>query len=483
MCPVYPATDSAADAEAARIADAVYNRWFIDPAVLGEFPREALDLYAKHDILPEMKREDLDVIAGDTVDFIGVNYYFPHYASADATETIFGLNTSGNKDEDCHFSIKGQFKFVKNPKGRYTDWAWEIYPPGLYDLLARAHQYRPGMPIYVTENGIGAQETLNAEGTVDDQYRIDFVREHLEVIHRAIGEGMNVRGYYMWALLDNFSWMNGYKKRYGFFFVDRDTMQRYPKKSAYWYRDVAARNGFSSIDINQEFGDGCTMNDNQQFRAVLWDIDGTLLLSESMHFRALRHAVGTEGKHVPDEFHHEIVGRAASVVYQTARERFGLSMSFDQFRRLKYGYYTEHAHEIEVRPGALEAWRTFAEHGLRQAVVSNSDRIVVNANIRVLGLEEPGFISVSINDVLNGKPHPEPYHRGRSIAGGRAAPMHRRRGQPDRRSGGAMPPVPASSRGRRIWSLSSRRKSRPSTTSGRRSHKVSTEAMNTEGQR
>ena len=159
------------------------------------------------------------------------------------------------------------------------------------------------------------------------------------------------------------------------------------------------------------------MNDNQQFRAVLWDIDGTLLLSESMHFRALRHAVGTEGKHVPDEFHHEIIGRAASVVYQTARERFGLSMSFDHFRRLKYGYYTEHAHEIEVRPGALEAWRIFAEHGLLQAVVSNSDRIVVNANIRVLGLEKPGFISVSINDVLNGKPHPEPYHRGAALLG------------------------------------------------------------------
>ena len=159
------------------------------------------------------------------------------------------------------------------------------------------------------------------------------------------------------------------------------------------------------------------MNDNQQFRAVMWDIDGTLLLSESMHFRALRHTVGTEGKNVPDEFHHEIIGRAASVVYRTARERFGLSMNFDQFRRLKYGYYTEHAHEIEVRPGALEAWRTFAEHGLRQAVVSNSDRIVVNANIRVLGLEEPGFISVSINDVLNGKPHPEPYQRGAALLG------------------------------------------------------------------
>jgi HAD superfamily hydrolase (TIGR01509 family) len=156
---------------------------------------------------------------------------------------------------------------------------------------------------------------------------------------------------------------------------------------------------------------------NQHFRAVLWDIDGTLLLSEPMHFRALRHAAGTEGVEVPDDFHHEIIGRSAHVVYETARERFGLSMTFDQWRHLKYGYYTEHAHEIEVRPGALEAWRIFTELGLRQAVVSNSDRIVVNANIRVLGLEEPGFISVSINDVLNGKPHPEPYQRAAALLG------------------------------------------------------------------
>ncbi|AWK89462.1 GH1 family beta-glucosidase [Azospirillum thermophilum] len=244
MCPVYPATDSPRDAEAARIADAVYNRWFIDPALLGRFPEDAVELYRRNHILPEMRREDLDMVAADSVDFIGVNYYFPHYASADATETLFGLNTSGNRDEDCHFSIKGLFKFVRNPKGRYTDWAWEIYPPGLRDLLARAHRYRPGLPIYVTENGIGAQETLDADGTVDDQYRIDFVREHLEVIHGAIADGMNVRGYYMWALMDNFSWLNGYKKRYGFLFIDRETMRRVPKKSAFWYREVARRNGF-----------------------------------------------------------------------------------------------------------------------------------------------------------------------------------------------------------------------------------------------
>jgi HAD superfamily hydrolase (TIGR01509 family) len=153
------------------------------------------------------------------------------------------------------------------------------------------------------------------------------------------------------------------------------------------------------------------------FRAVLWDIDGTLLLSESMHFRALRHALATEGVEVPDEFHHEIVGRAAKVVYEKCRQTFGLSMSFDQWRRLKYSYYTAHAAEIAVRPGALEAWRLFEQSGLRQALVSNSDRIVVNANLRVLGLETPGFISVSINDVVNGKPDPEPYERAATLLG------------------------------------------------------------------
>lgn len=156
---------------------------------------------------------------------------------------------------------------------------------------------------------------------------------------------------------------------------------------------------------------------NHPFRAVLWDIDGTLLLSETMHFRALRHALATEGVEVPDEFHHEIVGRAAKVVYEKCQQTFDLSMSFGQWRRLKYSYYTAHASEIEVRPGALETWRLFEQLELRQALVSNSDRIVVNTNIRVLGLEEPGLISVSINDVVRGKPDPEPYERAAMLLG------------------------------------------------------------------
>ncbi len=243
MSTVYPATDSAEDLAAANLADGLLNRWFIDPALLGRFPKDAWNLYERCGLLPVMATEDLERLQRETVDFIGVNYYNPHYASANAPTTVFGLNNSGNQEEACQFSIEGLFKFVKNPNGRYTDWAWEIFPEGLYALLMRAHAYRPGLPIYVTENGIGLKDEILPDGTVDDQVRIDFVREHLEVIHRAIQDGANVRGYYMWSLLDNFSWINGFKKRYGFFYVDRTTLKRIPKCSAAWFRDIAQKNG------------------------------------------------------------------------------------------------------------------------------------------------------------------------------------------------------------------------------------------------
>lgn len=247
MSTVYPATSSKGDLLAAQMADGILNRWFIDPALLGRYPDDIWQYYADWDLLPEHTTQELASLAEDSVDFIGVNYYYPHYASADAPDTHFYLNTSGEKDpqQDCQFSIKGLFRFVKNPSGRYTDWDWEIYPEGLYQLLERAEHYRPGIPVYVTENGIGMPDQLEADGKVNDYARIEFVREHLEVIHRAIQNGINVKGYYMWALMDNFSWINGYKKRYGFLYIDRENqLTRYRKQSSYWFQQVAENNGF-----------------------------------------------------------------------------------------------------------------------------------------------------------------------------------------------------------------------------------------------
>ncbi len=241
MSTVYPASEAVADVQAANIADAVLNRWFIDPVLCGSFPAEALKLYQSCDILPDVSDRDRRILFSAGCDFIGVNYYYPHHASAAADATDFHLNASGNRDEACRFSIAGLFQFVRNPHGRYTDWGWEIYPDGLYDLIMRAHQYQRGMPIYVTENGIGLQDTL-IDGTVDDSARIEFVRDHLVVIHRAISDGANVSGYYMWSLMDNFSWINGYKKRYGFLYVDRQTLARTRKKSSFWFETIARTN-------------------------------------------------------------------------------------------------------------------------------------------------------------------------------------------------------------------------------------------------
>jgi beta-glucosidase/6-phospho-beta-glucosidase/beta-galactosidase len=99
--------------------------------------------------------------------------------------------------------------------------------------------------VYVTENGIGLQDVLTPEGTVDDEARIEFVKAHLMVIARAIADGVNVKGYYMWSLMDNFSWINGYKKQYGLLYIDRHTLQRYKKKSALWFQKVIEQNGFA----------------------------------------------------------------------------------------------------------------------------------------------------------------------------------------------------------------------------------------------
>ena len=120
-----------------------------------------------------------------------------------------------------------------------TDWDWIIYPEGLYDLLLRIKNDYPNYKkIYITENGMGYKDDFE-DGFIDDAPRIDYMRQHLAWILKAIDGGVNVDGYFVWSLQDQFSWTNGYNKRYGLFYIDFETQKRYPKASAYWYKNVA----------------------------------------------------------------------------------------------------------------------------------------------------------------------------------------------------------------------------------------------------
>ncbi len=238
VSPIYSASDRAEDVAAAHRADGVLNRWFFDAAATGRYPEDVVKLYDRLGYLPEGHDRLCDTAR---LDFLGVNYYYPHYAVAATSTSDFHLNTSGEKSEPCRFSLADCFAFAQNPRGRYTDWNWEIDPETLGKLLVDLSQRYPDLPLYVTENGLGAPDEL-VDGEVDDQARIGFVREHLVAIYKAIGAGADVRGYFMWSLMDNFSWINGYKKRYGFLYVDRDSLDRTPKKSAFWFRDIAMSN-------------------------------------------------------------------------------------------------------------------------------------------------------------------------------------------------------------------------------------------------
>jgi 6-phospho-beta-glucosidase len=237
LSPVRPASVRAEDVLAARRADMVLNRWFLDAAVHGSYPTEAIHLYDKLGYLPA----GFDSLPAARLDFLGVNYYYPHYA-VDAPEVNdFHLNNSGDREEACRFSLAGCFSLVSNPRGRFTDWNWEIDPDTLEDLLLDLSRRYPSLALMVTENGIGLPDQI-VDGEINDQARIDFVSAHLRAIGRAIKAGADVRGYFMWSLMDNFSWVNGFKKRYGFLHVNHQTQQRTPKKSAAWFAQVARDN-------------------------------------------------------------------------------------------------------------------------------------------------------------------------------------------------------------------------------------------------
>ncbi|OLZ69831.1 beta-glucosidase [Streptomyces sp. IMTB 2501] len=238
---IRPLSQDPADAAAARRIDDLANGIFHGPLLHGAYPSSLLSATAP-------VTDWSFVLDGDTrtinvpLDALGLNYYTPALVSAASGETQPGPRTDGHGASD-HSPWPGadDVRFHQTP-GERTEMGWTIDPTGLYDLVMRYTREAPGLPLYVTENGAAYDDKPDPDGRVHDPERIAYLRGHLSAVHRALTDGADVRGYYLWSLMDNFEWSYGYGKRFGAVYVDYGTLERTPKSSARWYGE-AARSG------------------------------------------------------------------------------------------------------------------------------------------------------------------------------------------------------------------------------------------------
>jgi len=217
LYPMHPASGSAADREAARAADGSRNRWFLDPVFRGAYPEDTAERFAAE--LPVIADDDMTRIAAP-IDFLGVNHY---------SRTVIRAGEKGEPVEVCV------------PGADHQDMGWEVYPAGLREILVRVRDDYGPAAVYVTENGATYADVRGHDGGIPDIERQRFLEGYIRAVGEAIGDGVPVRGYFAWSLLDNFEWALGYQRRFGLVYVDYPTLERIPKQSFGWYRDLIAR--------------------------------------------------------------------------------------------------------------------------------------------------------------------------------------------------------------------------------------------------
>lgn len=237
LTPTYTRDDREEDKKAAHIADLFFNRSFLDPMVKGEFPTELKEILASHNMLPETTEEEKALILGQKVDFLGVNYYVPRRVRAvEKTPAEF---TQPEYYFEYHIKENGRF----NP---YRD-GNEIHPEAIYDIAKNIQNSYNNIPWYIAEIGIAMSldsEKVLEDGRIDDSFRTNLMIEHFDQLHRAIEEGANCFGIHQWTFIDNWSWLNSFKRRYGFYRLELETGERKIKEHAKWFREVAKNNGY-----------------------------------------------------------------------------------------------------------------------------------------------------------------------------------------------------------------------------------------------
>lgn len=225
---------SEADLEAVRMTDGMHNRWWLDLVAEGHLPEDVLTTLEEKGVVIDKHPGDEAILKEGVVDWLGFNYYQPTRVQAPA------------KPVDANGLPVFADPYIWPERKMNVYRGWEIYPKGIYDFGLKLKNDYPGLKFYISENGMGVEHEdrfKNEAGEIQDDYRIEFIRDHLTWIAKAIEEGANCVGYHYWGLIDNWSWNNAFKNRYGLIEVGlMDDYNRHLKKSAHWLKTVTENN-------------------------------------------------------------------------------------------------------------------------------------------------------------------------------------------------------------------------------------------------
>lgn len=228
----FPASDSEPDRRAAERAMLNFAGWFLDPPVFGDYPRELRERLGA--LLPEFGDADAAALRG-SVDFLALNYYFSDVVRDNPDAGPMG------------------YELIPQPDAPRTAMGWPIMPDGLHRLLCWLSERCPGLPVYITENGAAFDDQPDADDFVNDRNRIDYLRAHLAAAAQAARTGVDLRGYFVWSLMDNLEWTEGFSKRFGIVRCDHATQRRTIKASGLWYADLikTARAGHMEASVTK----------------------------------------------------------------------------------------------------------------------------------------------------------------------------------------------------------------------------------------
>lgn len=244
----YPRSSAEHDKKAAYMYDLYFNRVFMDPMLKGEYPQDLIDDLKKHNCMFDYTEEELEIIKNNTIEFLGLNLYYPHRVKARSTAW----------NEEIPFHPARYYELFDLPGKKMNPFrGWEIYPKIIYDIGIRLKEEYNNVEWIVAESGMGVQNEAqykNEDGQIQDDYRIEYISQHLYWTLKAIEDGSNCKGYMLWAFMDNVSPQNAFKNRYGLVEVNlEDNRNRRIKKSGNWYKEVQENRSFELEIFENEY--------------------------------------------------------------------------------------------------------------------------------------------------------------------------------------------------------------------------------------